>query len=122
MYNMTRAYMAFGLLFVGFNILYFPMLILGIMGMPRRYYDYLPQFHTLNQISTIGSWILVVGLLLMIYNLIAGYRKGPKAAGNPWHGITLEWQTDSPPPLHNFDKMPELPEGGPYNYPNAKSE
>jgi cytochrome c oxidase subunit 1 len=122
MYNMTRAYVAFGFLFIGFNILYFPMLILGVMGMPRRYYDYLPEFHTLNQISTVGSWILVVGLLLMIFNLIAGVRKGKKASGNPWHGITLEWQTASPPPLHNFDKMPELPEGGPYNYPNAQPE
>ena len=96
------------------------MLILGIMGMPRRYYDYLPEFHTLNMISTFGSWILVIGLLLMIYNLIMGYRKGPKAVSNPWNGITLEWQTKSPPPLHNFDKAPELVKGGPYNYPNAK--
>jgi cytochrome c oxidase subunit 1 len=58
----------------------------------------------------------------MIFNLVAGYLKGQKVGGNPWNGITLEWQTDSPPPLHNFDKMPELPAGGPYNYPNAKSE
>jgi len=47
--------------------------------------------------------------------------KGKKASANPWNGITLEWQTASPPPLHNFDKMPELPAGGPYNYPNAKN-
>lgn len=119
MYNRVVANIAFVILFVGFNTLYFPMLILGIMGMPRRYYDYLPEFHTLNMISTFGSWILVIGLLLMIYNLIMGYLKGPKATSNPWNGITLEWQTKSPPPLHNFDKAPELVEGGPYNYPNA---
>ncbi|MFK5857037.1 MAG: cbb3-type cytochrome c oxidase subunit I, partial [Bacteroidota bacterium] len=119
MYNRVRANIAFVIIFVGFNILYFPMLILGIMGMPRRYYDYLPEFHTLNKISTYGSWILVIGLLFMIYNLIMGYLKGPKTTDNPWNGITLEWQTKSPPPLHNFDKAPKLVEGGPYNYPNA---
>ncbi len=121
MYNMRVANIAFTILFIGFNMLYFPMLILGLEGMPRRYYDYLPEFHTLNVVSTVGSWVLVTGLLLMIGNLIAGYMKGKTAPENPWQGITLEWQTASPPPLHNFDKMPELTEGGPYNYPNAKS-
>ncbi len=119
MYNKLVANVAFAIIFIGFNTLYFPMLILGIMGMPRRYYDYLPEFHSLNQISTYGSWILVSGLLLMIYNLIRGYFNGTKTTDNPWNGITLEWQTKSPPPLHNFDKAPELVKGGPYNYPNA---
>ncbi len=119
MYNKLVANIAFAIIFIGFNTLYFPMLILGIKGMPRRYYDYLPEFHTLNQISTVGSWILVIGLLLMIYNLIRGYIKGDKTTDNPWNGITLEWQTKSPPPLHNFDKAPKLVKGGPYNYPNA---
>lgn len=119
MYNKLVANVAFAILFIGFNTLYFPMLILGIMGMPRRYYDYLPEFHFLNQVSTFGSWILITGLLLMIFNLIAAYIKGKKASENPWDGITLEWQTKSPPPLHNFDKAPVLNEGGPYNFPNA---
>jgi len=61
-----------------------------------------------------------VGLIMMIVNLIAAYLNGKKTGDNPWHGITLEWQTASPPPLHNFDKMPELTKGGPYNFPNAK--
>lgn len=121
MYNNAVANIAFVLLFVGFNTTYFPMLILGLKGMPRRYYDYLPEFHDLNMISTFGSWILATGILTMVINLIVAERKGAKAPNNPWHGITLEWQTSSPPPLHNFDKMPELPEGGPYNYPDAKS-
>jgi cytochrome c oxidase subunit 1 len=55
----------------------------------------------------------------MIINLVVSRRKGEKASSNPWNGITLDWQTTSPPPLHNFDKMPEIPEGGPYNYPDA---
>ncbi len=76
MYNKLVANIAFIIIFVGFNTVYFPMLLLGIKGMPRRYYDYLPEFHTLNIVSTVGSWVLVIGLLLMIYNLIRGYLKG----------------------------------------------
>lgn len=116
MYNIRRANIAFAVLFVGFNVLYFPMLVLGIMGMPRRYYDYLPEFTGLNQASTVGSWILAIGLIMMLANLINGYRKGKKAGRNPWGGVTLEWQTQSPPPLHNFEKMPELPKNGPYDF------
>lgn len=116
MYNIRRANIAFTLLIIGFNALYFPMLILGLLGMPRRYYDYLPEFTKLNQISTVGSWILAIGLILMIYNLIKGHKTGEKVGRNPWGGITLEWQTTSPPPLENFDKLPKLNEGGPYNY------
>lgn len=119
MYNKKVANIAFVLLFAGFNITYFPMLILGIMGMPRRYYDYLPEFTDLNRVSTVGSWILILGLIIMIINLVVSRRSGKKATSNPWNGITLDWQTTSPPPLHNFDKMPELPKGGPYNYPDA---
>jgi cytochrome c oxidase subunit 1 len=119
MYNIRMANIAFTILFIGFNVLYFPMLVVGLMGMPRRYYDYLPEFHLPNMISTYGSWILVIGLLLMLGNLIVGLNRGKKDVGrNPWNGITLEWQTKSPPPLQNFDKMPELPEGGPYNFKN----
>lgn len=84
--------------------------------MPRRYYDYLPEFTNLNVISTVGSWVLAVGLIMMLVNLIMGYRNGKKASRNPWGGITLEWQTKSPPPLENFDELPKLNEGGPYNF------
>lgn len=121
MYNKKVANLAFILLFVGFNATYFPMFILGLEGMPRRYYDYLPEFHDLNMVSTFGSWILITGLIIMVINLLTGGLKGKRATANPWNGITLEWQTASPPPLHNFNKMPELTKGGPYNYPNAKN-
>ena len=116
MYNIKRANIAFTLMFVGFNVLYFPMLILGMMGMPRRYYDYLPEFQPLNVISTVGSWVLILGIIIMLANLIIGYRKGAPAGRNPWGGVTLEWQTKSPPPLPNFDKAPELSEHGPYDF------
>ncbi|MBS4061650.1 MAG: cytochrome c oxidase subunit I [Bacteroidetes bacterium] len=119
MYNIKVANIAFTIFFIGFNLLYFPMLIAGLMGMPRRYYDYLPEFHLPNMISTYGSWVLAVGLLLMLGNLIAGFYKGKRGVGrNPWGGITLEWQTMSPPPVQNFDRMPVIPKNGPYDYEN----
>jgi len=118
MYNKLVANIAFFILFIGFNLLYFPMLVVGLMGMPRRYYDYLPEFHVPNMLSTYGSWILATGLLLMFGNLIAGaWRKREPIGRNYWKtGITLEWQTLSPPPVPNFDRMPVLPKNGPYDY------
>ena len=116
MYNLKIANIAFALIFIGFNALYFPMLISGLQGLPRRYYDYPPEFQLTEVISTVGSWILIAGMILMIYNFVRARKRGEKAPRNPWGGLGLEWQTPSPPPLHNFDKMPELVEGGPYNY------
>ncbi len=115
MYPPKIPYVAWGLLFGGFNMLYFPMLILGWQGMPRRYFDYLPQFHTLQFISTFGSWIMIAGLILMFGNLIYAFFKGKQAEGNPWGGATLEWQIPSPPPRENFDEIPQV-EKGPYEY------
>lgn len=115
MYNEKRAKMAWGFLFTGFNVLYFPMFILGWQGMPRRYYDYLPEFHSLNLLSTIGSWILAAGLLLLIANLIRSIKRGETAGSNPWKGTTLEWTVPSPPPAGNFDKIPVVTRG-PYTY------
>jgi cytochrome c oxidase subunit 1 len=115
MYNWKRAAWGWLILFIGFNVLYFPMLILGWEGMPRRYYDYPPQFHTLHLISTIGSWILIAGLILIFFNLVQGLRKGQRAGDNPWGGATLEWQISSPPPINNFEKIP-IVERGPYEF------
>ncbi len=78
------------------------MLLLGWEGMPRRYYDYLPQFRSLHLTATFGSWILIAGLILMFVNLFRGLFKGEKAGDNPWDGVTLEWQIPSPPPTENF--------------------
>jgi cytochrome c oxidase subunit 1 len=89
------------------------MFIMGYEGMPRRYFDYLPQFQGLQILSTVGSWILVTGILLMIGNLLYALRKGPKAPANPWGGTTLEWRVPSPPPVENFDEIPVVT-GGPY--------
>lgn len=120
MYNKKRAYIAWGFIFVGFNLLYFPMMIMGVLGMPRRYYDYLPQYHPYHLASTIGSWILVTGLILMAYNFIKALKSGEKASENPWGGTTLEWKTSSPPPHENFHELPVVTTG-PYDHEGGES-
>ncbi|NIM19097.1 MAG: cytochrome c oxidase subunit I [Candidatus Latescibacteria bacterium] len=121
MYNKTHSRIAWFFLFVGFNMLYFPMFILGWMGMPRRYYDYLPQFHTWHLMSTIGSWILISGLILMFANLIRSLRKGERVGSDPWGGSTLEWSISSPPPKENFEEIPRI-DHGPYEFKGASKE
>ncbi len=124
MYNLKVARIGVLLLTVGFLALYFPFFILGYEGMPRRYFDYLPQFQALHVFSTVGSWVMVTGLFILIYNLIKAFRKGEPATINPWGGITLEWQVPSPPPLENFDEIPVVTHD-PYDYgalKEAKSE
>ncbi|RME05257.1 MAG: cytochrome c oxidase subunit I [Planctomycetota bacterium] len=106
MYNETRAKWAWLLLFIGFNMTYFPLFLAGLEGMPRRYYDYLPKFAPYHFWSTIGSWIMISGILFMFGNLLHGLLRGEKADDNPWGGSTLEWQVPSPPPLVNFTTPP----------------
>jgi len=116
MYNRKFAKIAFWFVFIGFNFLYFPMLIMGWLGMPRRYYDYLPQFHPYHLISTIGSWIVIAGLILMFYNLFKALKSGPVVTEkNIWGGETLEWQIDTPPIHENFTEIPVIEEN-PYQY------
>jgi cytochrome c oxidase, subunit I len=115
MYIKRPAFIGWLMMTVGFNILYFPMLILGYMGMPRRYYHYLPQFETLHRIATVGSWIMVIGIIILIVNLIVSLKKGKKAPANPWGAATLEWTVSSPPPTENFHEIPVVT-AGPYDY------
>ncbi len=116
MYNRKFGKIAFWFIFSGFNFLYFPMLIMGWLGMPRRYYDYLPQFHPYHLISTIGSWIVITGLFLMFYNLFKSLKSGPVVTEkNIWGGETLEWQIDTPPTHENFTEIPDITER-PYMY------
>jgi cytochrome c oxidase subunit 1 len=111
MYNRKVAKWAWLILFVGFNIFYFSMLLLGWQGMPRRYYDYLPEFRPLQLTATVGSWILVSGLILMFANLFRGLFRAERPDKNPWGAATLEWQIPSPPPAENFEKIPFVKEG-----------
>ena len=115
MYDVKKATRAFWVLFTGLNVLYFPMFIAGLMGMPRRYYDYLEEFHIPNIVSTVGSWIVLVGMIMVIATLVKGARSGKKTTKNPWRGLTLDWKTDSPPTLLNFEEIPEVTEA-PYEY------
>ncbi len=115
MYNTRHANISCLFLFVGFNVLYFPMFIMGLYGMPRRYFDYPAQFAPLQMLSTIGSWILLFGAFFMIFNLWRGTKTGKIAGNNPWGAATLEWATSSPPPHHNFDEEPIVTHG-PYDY------
>ncbi|MCZ7613251.1 MAG: cbb3-type cytochrome c oxidase subunit I [Ignavibacteriaceae bacterium] len=116
MYNKKLSKIYFWLLFVGFNFLYFPMFIMGWLGMPRRYYDYLPEFQSYHVISTVGSWILVAGLLLMIYNMYRSKIKGQIVTEkNIWGGETLEWQIETPPIHENFHRIPVI-KTDPYQY------
>jgi cytochrome c oxidase subunit 1 len=117
-YKVKPAVIAWGLMFVGFNILYFSMMILGIEGMPRRYYDYLPEFAPLNLVATIGSWILAAGILILFVNLFRGLWKGEPIGPNPWGGATLEWTVPSPPPTENFETEPVVTHG-PYDFKGA---
>ncbi|MEM1115820.1 MAG: cytochrome c oxidase subunit I [Bacteroidota bacterium] len=106
------------LVFIGFNMTFFIQFIMGSQGMPRRYYDYpdMPWLEPLHQASTIGSYVLGVGLLVVLVNGLWSVRKGKLAPGNPWGGATLDWtHTTTPPDHHNFHHTP-LVTHGPYDY------
>ena len=104
------------IVFVGFNLTFFPQFLLGYMGMPRRYYAYPPEFQTLNVMSTAGASILGIGYVLPLIYLIWSMRYGPVAESNPWPSTGLEWQTTSPPPTNNFEKTPVVT-SEPYDFP-----
>ena len=107
MLNERIGKLQFWLTFVGFNITFFPQHMLGLLGMPRRIYTYEDTglLQEYNLASTIGSYIMGLGILAFIWNVIRS-RKGPRAGIHPWLADTLEWYTSSPQPPHNFDKVP----------------
>ncbi|PIS10653.1 MAG: cytochrome c oxidase subunit I [Bdellovibrio sp. CG10_big_fil_rev_8_21_14_0_10_47_8] len=115
MYSEAGARLSFVFIFIGFNVTFFPQFILGAMGMPRRYFDYLPAYQSLNQISTVGSWLIATGFLISLWVIIQSITKGEKAPANPWGSKTLEWTVASPPPHNNFDIEPVVT-AGPYEY------
>ena len=99
---MARARSPALIVFLGFNLTFFPQFILGYLGMPRRYHVYPEEFQVLNVLSTAGASILGVGYLLPLLYLIWSLRYGAIAPANPWGATGLEWQTPSPPPTENF--------------------
>lgn len=115
MYRFRPAYIGALLTCVGFLFHYVPMLILGLQGMPRRYYDYLPQFETGNFLAGLGGYLLIIGMVIMFVNLLLSFKQQVAAPSDPWGATTLEWTVPSPPPVHNFVKQP-LVESFPYDF------
>jgi cytochrome c oxidase subunit 1 len=102
------------LVFVGFNLTFFPQFLLGYMGMPRRYHQYPDEWQVLNVLSTAGASVLGVGFVLPVIYLLWSLKHGKLAGKNPWGARGLEWETDSPPPVHNFHQTPAV--GEVYDY------
>jgi cytochrome c oxidase subunit I len=102
--------LSWGLMFVGFNVTFLVQHSAGLSGMPRRVYDYDEALHVsgYNLVSTIGAFILAVGVLITCVNVIWSIKHGKKAGNDPWQGNTLEWFTQSPPPVNNFDVIPRV--------------
>jgi cytochrome c oxidase subunit 1 len=106
---------SFGVLFVGFNLTFFPMHLLGLGGMPRRVYTYTAEtgWHSGNLVATAGAALLTAGLALFLLNVLWTLRRGAPAGDNPWGASTLEWATTSPPPSYNFAYLPTVDDHDP---------
>src|SRR6476646_2546730 len=101
--------------FIGFNLTFFPQFLLGYLGMPRRYHSYPEEFQVLNVLSSAGASVLAIGFILPLIYFLWSLRYGEVAGDNPWGATGLEWQTTSPPPTHNFQEVPVVTEE-PYAY------
>jgi cytochrome c oxidase subunit 1 len=121
MYPEWPARIAAVVLFLGFNLTFFPQFILGYLGMPRRYHYYPDEFQVLNVMSTAGASILGLGYLLPLGYLLWSLRYGARAGANPWNAAGLEWTTASPPTMHNFEETPVVTEEA-YAYPIVPRE
>jgi cytochrome c oxidase subunit I len=108
MYSDRIAQLHFWITFIGVNVLFFPQHFLGLAGMPRRYIDYPKAYEAWNTISTYGSLISAVGVLVFLFGVFSAYAKKVKAPANPWGvgATTLEWTLPSPPPFHQFNTLP----------------
>jgi cytochrome c oxidase subunit 1 len=114
-YNERLGKIHFWLTFVGFNATFFPMHWLGNQGMPRRVADYAPEFSGWNMFISIASFFLGASIMVFLYNMVTSVFRGVRATANPWRSLTIEWQVSSPPPIFNFDEVPQVV-GNPYEY------
>lgn len=115
MYSQRWAIIGALTVFIGFNVTFFTQFFLGMQGMPRRYASYFTEFTLLHQISTVGSFVLLIGFLIHAAVFAHSLFAGKKAPQNPWGGLTLEWEAASPPSEHNFDHEPIVTHG-PYDF------
>ena len=115
MYPEAAAKLSALIVFIGFNLTFFPQFILGYLGMPRRYAMYPPEFQVLHVLSTAGASILAVGFILPAIYFLWSLKFGEVAGPNPWKATGLEWETSSPPPTHNFHETP-IVTTEPYHY------
>ncbi len=115
LYSERWGLLAAALVSAGFFVTFFPQFLLGNAGMPRRYYDYPPEYQTLHVVSTVGSWVLASGMIITVGYLLWALKSGKRAGKNPWHSASYEWLTRSPPPPHNFDDTPVFATD-PYDY------
>jgi cytochrome c oxidase subunit 1 len=115
MYNERLGQVHFWATFVSFNATFFPMHWVGLVGMNRRVWDYPDKYANLNLVVSLASFVLGASAIVFFYNMISSWMRGPIAPGNPWRAMTLEWQVSSPPPVFNFDELPQVV-GGPYEY------
>lgn len=119
MYAEPPAILGFVLVFIGFNLTFFPQFVMGAHGMPRRYANYVPEFQIYHQLSTLGAYTLAAGFLVHLVTFIHSLAAGRQAPPNPWGALTLEWTNASSPPIeHNFDHEPVVTHG-PYDFDNV---
>jgi len=115
MYDERLGKIHFWMTFIFFNATFFPMHYIGLRGMPRRVADYAEEFAGWNMFITISSFFIGASTVVWLYNMIVSWARGPKAEANPWRSLTIEWQVSSPPPIFNFDEIPQVV-GSPYEY------
>jgi heme/copper-type cytochrome/quinol oxidase subunit 1 len=108
MMNENLGKWSFWVMFIGFNLGFFPMHVAGLLGMPRRIYTYAPHmgWSSVNMVTTIGSFVFAVGILIFLVNILVSLKRGALAAANPWDAPTLEWAVASPTPVYNFAVIP----------------
>ncbi len=126
MYSEKWARISAVMIFFGFNLTFIPQFIMGSQGMPRRYWQYSGMqdsdlFHYYHALSTVGSWVIGAAFIIMLVYLVHSIKNGKVAGSNPWGALTLEWQTPSPTPAHNFLEEPKITHG-PYAYDKIEAE